>query len=162
MPQINVGDIVIVKEVKEEELKEGDIISFRKNDEIITHRIQEIEEKDNQTQYITKGDNNNTKDEIPVEYNNIEGKVEKIIPYLGYATIFLKNKTTILVILLIFAAMYIHDMKKTNYSGNVPLAIEIYKMENGQVVGDNLLIDGKTSSINMPIDEIILNQTYYH
>lgn len=113
MPEINVGDIVIVKEVKEEELAEGDVISFRRDSEIITHRIQKIETENNETHYITKGDNNKTKDETPVKYNEIEGRVERIVPNLGRIVIFLKNKTTILALFLVFIVMYTHDMRKT-------------------------------------------------
>ena len=42
-PQININDIVITKEIEENELKEGDVISFRQNSEVITHRIIKIE-----------------------------------------------------------------------------------------------------------------------
>ena len=59
-PTINMGDIIIVKKVKDEEnLKNGDIISFNKNGEIITHRIIDIVETNGEKRYITKGDNNN-------------------------------------------------------------------------------------------------------
>lgn len=114
MPEINAGDIVIVKDVNEEELQEGDIISFRKNAEIITHRIERIEIQDNEKRYITKGDNNNTVDAMYVSFENIEGRVENIIPYLGNVVIFLKNKITIAVILLIYVVIYVYDTKKSN------------------------------------------------
>ena len=39
--QIKTGDLVIVKETDNEKLKEGDIIAFRNNAVVVTHRIVE-------------------------------------------------------------------------------------------------------------------------
>lgn len=60
--QISAGDIVVVKEIDTQNLKKGDIIAFKEDDVVITHRIDEVEEKDGQVQYITKGDNNKAQD----------------------------------------------------------------------------------------------------
>lgn len=110
-PSIDVGDIVIVKKT---ELKKEDIITYRKNDEMITHRIIDIYEEDGENRYITKGDNNNIQDEEYVIEKYIEGKVIKIIPKLGHVIIFLQNKLVIFIILIIFVLSYINDMKKNN------------------------------------------------
>ena len=62
----------------------GDIISFYAQyngaQEIITHRIERL----GGNVYITKGDNNNTIDSVPVVPRLIIGKVVAIIPYIGY------------------------------------------------------------------------------
>ena len=113
-PNLNIGDIVLIKSVDEQELKVNDIISFREGESIITHRIVEIIEKERK-KYITKGDNNNAKDSNDVEYKEIEGIFIGKIPYLGYAVIFLKNKIVIISIILILYLLYIHNsniMKK--------------------------------------------------
>ena len=58
-PNINIGDMVITKS-KENELKVGDIISYRKGQSVITHRISQIiENEKGERTYRTKGDNNN-------------------------------------------------------------------------------------------------------
>ena len=113
-PNLNIGDIVLIKSVDEQELKVNDIISFREGESIITHRIVEIIENEGK-KYITKGDNNNAKDSNDVEYKEIEGIFIGKIPYLGYAVIFLKNKIVIISIILILYLLYIHNsniMKK--------------------------------------------------
>lgn len=75
---INIGDIVIVKVKNDkEEFNLQDIIVFKQDDSIITHRIVGIE-GDNIT---TKGDANNTNDET-VSKNQIIGKVTKVITNL--------------------------------------------------------------------------------
>jgi signal peptidase len=116
-PNIDIGDIVIVKEIKaENQLKVGDIISYRSNQNVITHRIIRIEEDENgKLQFITKGDNNNTEDDDNITYDNIEGRVEKIIPKFGKIALTLQNKTIILLILIymyVYFSITIHVKKK--------------------------------------------------
>lgn len=95
-PNINIGDIVIVKE--EKELQVGDVISYRKGQSVITHRIVNITE---QKEYKTKGDNNNAEDSEIILDKDIEGKVIKVVPKLGKLALLLKNKIIVIVILII-------------------------------------------------------------
>ena len=41
-PTININDLIITKKCKQEDIKQGDIISYKKGDTIITHRIEKI------------------------------------------------------------------------------------------------------------------------
>jgi len=81
--EINIGDIIISKEVPENELGINDIISFKSGKSITTHRIVLINDIDGTSWYTTKGDANNTNDMNPVEYSNIEGKLVYVIPKIG-------------------------------------------------------------------------------
>ena len=115
-PNLEVGDIVLIKEKDKQEIKENDIISFREGQAVITHRIVEIIEEDG-TKYVTKGDNNNAKDSNKIEYEDIEGVYIGKISYLGEIVLFLKNKIIIICIILIFYVIYIHNlntMRKRN------------------------------------------------
>ncbi len=114
-PNINIGDIVIVKNLEDkEDIKVGDVISFRKGQSIITHRITNIQYDEKQTIKITtKGDNNNTEDNEEVSYDDIEGKVIKIIPKLGNISLAMQNKTVIIVV-IIFFYMYLSRNYKIN------------------------------------------------
>ena len=58
---------------------EQDIIVFKQDDNIITHRIVKI---DSNGEITTKGDANNTEDE-PITEDKIIGKVVKIIPNIA-------------------------------------------------------------------------------
>ena len=69
MPEIEVGESIIIKRCKE--YKVGDIITFIQDDEIITHRISSISDGN----YYTRGDANNCDDLEPIKYNQIYGKV---------------------------------------------------------------------------------------
>ena len=100
-PTINVDDVVINKEVKQEDLLVGDVITFLQDGEVITHRITKIDNDGDKIQYSTKGDNNNIEDTFKITYENIEGKHLLTIPYLGKIIELLENKLLFLIILLI-------------------------------------------------------------
>lgn len=110
-PNINIGDIVIVEEVDETDLKVGDVISYRKGQTIITHRIAKIENSEGHNIYITKGDNNNTEDMENIEIDRIEGKVVLNISKIGYLAIFLKDKIVLISIVLCYILYIIHNNK---------------------------------------------------
>ena len=71
-PTIKIGDIVIVK--IGEQVQEEDIITYKKDNSFITHRIIEIDGES----IIAKGDNNNTQDEA-ITQDAIIGKVVFVI-----------------------------------------------------------------------------------
>ena len=110
-PNLKISDIVIIKKCEQNELKENDIISFRSGQSVITHRINQIIETENGVEYITKGDNNNTKDNGTVKFDDIEGKYIGKIEYLGKVVLYLKNKRVIISIIIIFYLIYAHEMK---------------------------------------------------
>ena len=68
IPTLQIGDIIIVKLTND--VKEEDIITFKQDKELITHRVKKI--KDNTI--ITRGDNNNTDDE-PIDKKDVVGMV---------------------------------------------------------------------------------------
>lgn len=99
--QISVGDIVIVKEVDTRTLKKGDIIAFRNKDIVITHRIDDIITEDGKVKYITKGDNNNTRDEGTVLPEQVEGIFICNVHRLGNLAIFIQTPIGMVVCLSI-------------------------------------------------------------
>ena len=60
--------------------------------EDIVHRLVEVEKKGNKTFYRTKGDNNNTRDNLDIEYKDIKGIVKLKIPYIAKPSIYLKEE----------------------------------------------------------------------
>ena len=71
-PTMETGDIVIIK--IGDEIREKDIITYKKENVFITHRIEKI----NEDSIIAKGDRNNTEDE-PIKKDDIIGRVVFII-----------------------------------------------------------------------------------
>ncbi len=86
--------IIIIKECAD--YKVGDVITYNVNNEyLVTHRIIEKENGN----FVTKGDNNNTKDNTKVTKSDIEGKVilnSKLLKFLYKHWLI-----TVLVVLLI-------------------------------------------------------------
>ncbi len=115
-PEINVGDVVIAKNIKneKEEINIGDVIAFGKGQSVITHRIVNIEPDENEILRITtRGDNNNTNDSETILINNIEGKVIKVIPKVGKFILIFQERIVIM-IFLIMCYIYISHTDKIN------------------------------------------------
>ena len=81
-PLIHPGDMVLISKMKNIEdidnLKEGDIIQFKRRNILITHRIVEILNEKN-VQYRTKGDNNSVSDKQTVP-KDIKGRMIQLYP----------------------------------------------------------------------------------
>ncbi len=88
-PVIYPGDVAIVQKVEKEDIIVGDIIQFWTEEYFIIHRVVAIEND----KYITKGDNNNIKDRVPVDFGQVKGKLINQVKYLGKPILVLRNKT---------------------------------------------------------------------
>ena len=110
-PTITTNDLIIVKLTKE--IKEDDIITFVKDDSLITHRV--ISKDGNS--YLTKGDANNEFDDRVVE-DNVVGKVVKILPN---ASVWFKVITTPKVIVLICITLFLFSLA-FSYQGKKKLS----------------------------------------
>lgn len=98
---IKINDIVIVKLT--DKIKEKDIITYKYNQNFITHRVIKIDGS-----VITKGDANNTID-APVNWDNILGKVICIVPLNITIKVFTSPEVVISLIIagiLIFALFH--------------------------------------------------------
>lgn len=73
---------------KDTQPQEGDIIAYSLSDELITHRVIDIDANGN---YITKGDNNDVPDLAPVTPAQVVGKNVFWIPYFGYFIIWIQT-----------------------------------------------------------------------
>lgn len=113
-PTYSVGDLIYVKEVDPYDIKEGTIITFVLNEDLVvaTHRVVEI---DTENQYFyTKGDTNDTVDHEPVHFNNVIGVPKFHIPLLGYVSDFVQNPPGMYITLaggaILIAAVFLPDL----------------------------------------------------
>jgi len=92
-PEIEIGDIVVIKEIDVGEIKEGDIIGYIDSDlkVPIIHRVIDKNMQGEIPIFITKGDANNAPDEKPVFEQQITGKKMFTIPKIGWIPITLKQ-----------------------------------------------------------------------
>lgn len=107
-PELKKDDVVVIKKEKADNLKQGDIVTFKQNGETITHRIVQIDDIEDGKLYITKGDNNNVQDEQGLRFDQIEGKLVIKIPQLGKMVASFKNGIIIVLVLLISAIIYLN------------------------------------------------------
>ncbi|HEY5560220.1 MAG TPA: signal peptidase I [Clostridiaceae bacterium] len=92
-PKIKPGDLAIASNIKDlDSIKVGTIVSYmNKENVLITHRVEEINNKAGAITYITKGDANPVADVEPVTQNQLEGTYVTKIPYIGYVSMFVKT-----------------------------------------------------------------------
>lgn len=95
-PYIKRGDIVLVKKIKQEKIKDicvGDIIEYSIENKVIIHRVVNIiEGSGEQRTFITKGDSNDAPDANPVEESQVLGVAKNYIPYIGYPSVIFSEK----------------------------------------------------------------------
>lgn len=99
-PTLNINDVLLVK-VNVDDLQKDDIIAYKSENSIITHRIVMINDND----LIVKGDANNTVDS-PIKKDQVIGKVVKVFPHLG---IWKKILTEPKILILIFITLLLFD-----------------------------------------------------
>lgn len=106
-PTLNVYDIILVQITKDVQI--GDIITYKQDNELITHRIMEIEGDT----FITKGDANNTEDKA-ITKDAVIGKVISVYPRIGiWAKVFTEPNVLISIfITLILIGLAISKDKK--------------------------------------------------
>ena len=90
LPTFGVGDVLLAE--RQEHYSPEDIISFKVEESIVTHRIKSIIKKEGNTFFETKGDSNKSADSLLITKAEVLGKVNFIIPKLGYLILFLQSK----------------------------------------------------------------------
>ena len=113
-PVYGVGDLIYVKDVNPATIKEGDVITFIVNEDLVigTHRVVRVDAENQR--FYTKGDANDIEDQNPVHFNNVIGVPQFSIPKLGYVSDFVQNPPGMYItlgigILLIFI-VFVPDM----------------------------------------------------
>ena len=113
-PKYNIGDLIITKEMPKEKIKVGDVINYISENGIdtITHRVIGIEERDGQTFYKTKGDNNNSEDPELINFSKVQGVLVFKISKFGQIITKMLTGTGITVLFAIIILSYIKEKNK--------------------------------------------------
>lgn len=99
-PMIKPGDVILVKKVFNMDdinaLKVGDVIQFKRDSILISHRIIDIANDEKEGLYFkTKGDNNSSADTDPVKPQDIKGTIVYTVPKVGWPTLLIKSDKNI-------------------------------------------------------------------
>ncbi|MEM1589051.1 MAG: signal peptidase I [Candidatus Bathyarchaeia archaeon] len=110
LPTLNIGDLIIVQKVNPTEISAdpngltGDILVYRRGDELIVHRAVKIENRNGIYYIITRGDNSGVND-APWPSTALVGKVIARIPYIGNLPLLLHLEKNMYILLLVFLAI---------------------------------------------------------
>ena len=96
-PGIETGDMVIIRKGNKR-IKAGDVITYRLEDVLVTHRVVDVSHTNDAEVFITQGDANSVVDLKTVERSNILGKYVFRIPMGGYIKASLRGLTGMLII----------------------------------------------------------------
>jgi signal peptidase len=109
IPNLNVGDLLVLQAQAPEDIIVGTIIVYNADwhTKPIVHRVVEVQLVGSEYHYYTKGDNNTKKDPGYRLYEDIVGVVVFVIPYIGYVTLFLHEPYGIAIVIILFAALLI-------------------------------------------------------
>ena len=86
---IDKGDVVFFEQYSDQTLKKDDVIIFIADDIKVIHRIINIQKKNGDVVYYTKGDNNEKQDDDYRIDEDIKGVVKFKIPKIGWPTLWL-------------------------------------------------------------------------
>jgi len=98
-PNLPAGAMVVAR--AQEDYQAGDVISFRQDGGVVTHRIVE----ETAEGYVTAGDANNTPDSKPVPRQAVLGRVVLCLPWAGTLLLFLREPLGILALAAVGAAL---------------------------------------------------------
>ncbi len=89
-PNLYRGDVVIVKKLKIDEIRDlnvDDILVFKRENKIVVHRIYKKYDSNKEVFFETKGDNNDNPDGYLIELSDIIGTTNTRIKYIGLPTV---------------------------------------------------------------------------
>ena len=125
---IEVGDLIFTKQADIDELQVGDVVAFMDGSIVVTHRIVSISA--DRSEFVTKGDANNTEDE-PISADQIIGQYSGRIPKVGDFALFLQKPLGMAVFIGIpVCAFIIYDIiRRQRSSGKKDKETEELKAE---------------------------------
>lgn len=113
-PTIPTGSMLYVRYSKFDNFQLNDIVSFKKGNLIVTHRIVGIDTA--KQELTTKGDSIRFNDEEKVPVSNIIGKAAISLPFLGYILMYIKEPIGIiaggLFLMLFILSIFLPDILK--------------------------------------------------
>ncbi|MCP8970010.1 signal peptidase I [Ectobacillus ponti] len=122
LPALHVGDLALVKNVKPEDIKVGDVVVVTPPSESqstlqlpasVIHRVVKVDNSGPELQFRIKGDNNNAEDPYTLTGNNIKGKMYKSYRYAGYAILFLYSQQGMYFLLAVLGMYILYEV--SNY-----------------------------------------------
>ena len=111
---LHLGDLIIIQGVDPKEIKaapypDGDIIVFRRGNELIVHRAIAVHVENDELSFTTKGDGNSGPDPVTVPQENVIGRVVMRIPWVGHVALLMRNPSGIYVIIILVVVLIVAE-----------------------------------------------------
>ena len=128
-PAITVGTLIVAVPVPASELRAGDVVSIRRGQTVVTHRIVDVNAESGELRFQTKGDANETADAVLATPADVIGRVGLWIPLAGFLLAFLGEPVGIAAVLsflgtLLLARWFVDDLATTKRPRPVTTAPE--------------------------------------
>ena len=91
IPTFAQGDAIIFEKIEKKDIKEGDVIVFRNNKKLISHRVINTKEGSSKLYFQTKGDANKSPDVNWTSEDDVLGVVRRVVKYIGYPTVWING-----------------------------------------------------------------------
>ena len=128
-PTFYKDDLVVVRKCSEKELKKGDIITFKQENRTISHRIDGITKEKGEIKFITKGDNNEVRDQDLVEVQDVYGKVLFSIKRIGKAIHYIQNARGFINIAMFIVILYVLVSLRDNQKNSRKIKRKKYEIK---------------------------------
>ena len=89
-PVFSKGDGVLLEYCKPKDIKKDDILVFKHGNIVVVHRVVNVNHG-KEYSFNTKGDANNKRDNFVVKEKEVIGKVDYIVKYIGFPTIWINE-----------------------------------------------------------------------
>lgn len=103
-PTIDVGDVIVARQISPLDARIGDIVTFRdplEHDRLITHRVREIHVLKDLVLFVTKGDANTNTEHWVVPKSGTIGRVAFHVPRLGYFMVWVHSTFGLLLLIVL-------------------------------------------------------------
>ncbi|MFL2133079.1 signal peptidase I [Desemzia sp. FAM 24101] len=102
-PVFSTGDFIFVETTPIEKIESGDVVTFTRGEEFITHRAIEITDAG----LVTQGDANNIADQGEVTEDDYIGELSLIVPYFGYVVVATQQPLVLSILVALLGLYYI-------------------------------------------------------
>ena len=169
-PAINMGDVVVTGRTTPEEIKVGDIITFKQPtdadpDRCVTHRVINITTENNTLYFQTKGDATEDPDMRLTPGEDLIGKVVLSIPYVGYLPHYVKTPLGFIILIILPGSLLIvyevrniiltqQETKKKSATKKTASRGKKSKIKNGEKKIDSKKEAPDVSDIRKKVDKL--------
>ena len=123
-PTFSYGDVLLA--VSQEHYYLNDMISYKINGVVVTHRVKSIYTTyDGQSEFVkyqTKGDANKSADRAVIPEHMVIGKIIYILPLIGYLILLIQSKYTIFTMFIFSIINLIYQLIKKGKQNRIKYA----------------------------------------